>query len=578
MPDRVWEARQELMRAGLLGDVRVDGLIPDVILRSWRRSISNSVDGASPCRRQQEVDTDSFLCRAAGPVLDRWQQHLTDTGATLFLSDRAGSIVARRAEDTRLRRRLDRVHAAEGFDYSEESVGTNGLGTSIAEGRAVYVQGSQHYNDALAELVCAAVPVRSPGGAVLGSVSLGGPVGEASKLMVSLTREIGQQIEERLRASSRPQDLALAMSFMRFSNSRRPTVVMDHESLLANTPGLPYVNVHSHVMLWELLNSHGWSSTDTARLLLDESTTEVVARRVLDGPRSHFVLHFHDLQEIRHAHRASYGATGERPTTAPAVERSVALVEGPPGSGRATVARTLHGRASRADELRTAVVSPSQDTPWAELRERLASGTDVLLRRIEDVGERDVRDLARLVIGQQSAARTERRHGTLWLTACRDHAPEAVRRILGEFEPCARTEALARTPDRIPELVRSILQDIDPEGRHAFSPAALQVLVQWHWPGNLTELVDTVTMLVKEAPGSVIQQRQLPKRLREAPPRRRLGLIEEAERDAIIRALDTAAGNKSEAANLLGIGRTTLYRRLRQLGLDGNEGALQRSH
>jgi len=62
--------------------------------------------------------------------------------------------------------------------------------------------------------------------------------------------------------------------------------------------------------------------------------------------------------------------------------------------------------------------------------------------------------------------------------------------------------------------------------------------------------------------------------LQQAPPRRHLTLIEAAERDAIIKALDAAAGNKSEAAALLGIGRTTLYRRLRQLGLDGGEDSL----
>ena len=63
-------------------------------------------------------------------------------------------------------------------------------------------------------------------------------------------------------------------------------------------------------------------------------------------------------------------------------------------------------------------------------------------------------------------------------------------------------------------------------------------------------------------------------RSQQAPPRRHLTLIEAAEREAIIKALAAAGGNKSEAAGLLGIGRTTLYRRLRQLGLADDEGSL----
>ena len=126
------------------------------------------------------------------------------------------------------------------------SIGTNGLGTSMVEKRALLISGSQHYNDALATLACAAAPVCTPSGSVIGSISLGGPIESANPLMLSLTREIGQQIEERLRSSARPQDLALAMSFTRYTNSQRPTVVMDSESILANTPGLPYIDVTSH--------------------------------------------------------------------------------------------------------------------------------------------------------------------------------------------------------------------------------------------------------------------------------------------------------------------------------------------
>ena len=165
MADLVRQAREDLVRVGLLGDASTEGVVPDLIVRSWRRSLSSSVDSAALCQRYSDIDTDSILRRAADPVLDRWQNHLTDTGATLFLSDRAGSIVARRTSDSAARRRLDSVHAAEGFDYSEDSVGTNGLGTSMVEGRALLIAGSQHYNDALAGLACTAAPVYTPTGA-----------------------------------------------------------------------------------------------------------------------------------------------------------------------------------------------------------------------------------------------------------------------------------------------------------------------------------------------------------------------------------------------------------------------------
>ena len=70
MSDDVRQTRQELMRVGLLGEVRTDGVVPDLIVRSWRRSISISADSANPCQRFTEIDTDSILCRAAVPVLD----------------------------------------------------------------------------------------------------------------------------------------------------------------------------------------------------------------------------------------------------------------------------------------------------------------------------------------------------------------------------------------------------------------------------------------------------------------------------------------------------------------------------
>jgi hypothetical protein len=577
MSDEVRQARQELIRVGLLGDVRTHGVVPDLIVRSWRRSIGNSADGANPAQRFADIDTDSILCRAADPVLDRWQSHLADTGTTLFLSDRAGAIVARRAGDSSVRRRLDSVHAAEGFDYSEDSIGTNGLGTSMVEKRALFVAGSQHYNDALATLACAAAPVCTPSGSVIGSISLGGPIETANPLMLSLTREIGQQIEERLRSSARPQDLALAMSFTRFTNSQRPTVVMDSESILANTPGLPYIGVTSHVMMWELLNSHDWTASNTLRLQPDDTMVEVMARRVMDGPRVHFVLHFADLDQVPgHTVESArqFGIGTDVVALQPKPMRAVMVVAGPAGSGRATTGVSLRNASATDNEIEPVLIDEGLAVAWTRVRELLGSGTDVLLRRAENISEADGDRLAELLADHESASAAGERTSSLLVTADRGRCAAAVREILDGIGYAAEAQPLAATPERIPGLVKQALDRVDPGGRHTISPAALQSFVQWRWPGNMTELVETLTALITQVPSSVIERKHLPLHLQQAPPRRHLTLLEAAERDAIIKALDAASGNKSEAAELLGMGRTTLYRRLRQLGLDAGENSL----
>jgi hypothetical protein len=578
MSDEVRRARQELVRVGLLGDVRTDGVVPDLIVRSWRRSIGNSADGAHPAERFAEIDTDSILCRAADPVLDRWQSHLADTGTSLFLSDRAGAIVARRAGDSAARRRLDDVHAAEGFDYSEDSIGTNGLGTSMVEKRALFISGSEHYNDALATLACAAAPVCTPSGSVIGSISLGGPIETANALMLSLTREIGQQIEERLRSSARPQDLALAMSFTRFTNSQRPTVVMDSESILANTPGLPYIGVTSHVMLWELLNSHDWAASSTLRLQPDGTMVEVMARRVIDGPRVHFVLHFADLDpmairplELPHLLGRSPEVGSPRP---PKPVQAVMIVDGPAGSGRTTAAETLRGDRPADTSIEQLVVGVGDAAAWTRADQLLGMGTDVLLRRAEEVSEGEAPRLVELVAKHRSACAAGARTSVLLITVDRARCAAAMGQMFDDIAPAVSIQALSSTPERIPGLVKQVLNRVDPGGRHTVSPAALQSFVQWSWPGNMTELVRTLTDLIKHVPSSVIERRHLPIHLQQAPPRRTMTLLESAEREAIIKALDAASGNKSEAAELLGMGRTTLYRRLRLLGLDVSETSL----
>ena len=444
----------------------------------------------------------------------------------------------------------------------------------MVEKRALLISGSQHYKRRAGHTGLRCRPR-------VHAIRFGNRVHLARRsdriwepFMLSLTREIGQQIEERLRSSARPQDLALAMSFTRYTNSQRPTVVMDSESILANTPGLPYIDVTSHVM-WELLNSHDWASSRTLILRPDETTVEVVARRGLDGPRAHFVLHFADLEQFTGRSVQPTRDLRVRPVTAgtPPMRPAVLIVDGPAGSGHPSAVNRFVENGCPGTALSTSS-SVRQGRPTGPRCRRCYDGADVVLRRAEHIHEVDADQLTAVMDGHRSATITGKRTNTLLITVDRDRCCAPVLATLDEIGYAARTQPLASTPERIPAVVKRVLDQVDPGGRHTMSPAALQSFVQWGWPGNMTELVGTLAALVKQVPSSVIERKHLPRHLQQAPPRRRMTLLETAERDAIIKALDAASGNKSEAAELLGMGRTTLYRKLRQLGLDTGETSL----
>jgi len=101
-------------------------------------------------------------------------------------------------------------------------------------------------------------------------------------------------------------------------------------------------------------------------------------------------------------------------------------------------------------------------------------------------------------------------------------------------------------------------------------PAVLEMLSKYPWPGNVRELENLVEMLLAYAKSPVIRVSDLPERIAEATilqKRPAIGdddvfTLKEAERKLIINALAKSKGNKSHAAQMLGISRKSLYKKL----------------
>ncbi|NOY79057.1 MAG: sigma-54-dependent Fis family transcriptional regulator [Calditrichaeota bacterium] len=131
--------------------------------------------------------------------------------------------------------------------------------------------------------------------------------------------------------------------------------------------------------------------------------------------------------------------------------------------------------------------------------------------------------------------------------------------------------------DDIPLLVQHFIEKYRKKqaksGIKRISPEALQVLMLYHWPGNVRELENVIertfalggteTIQVSDLPDYLIQQ--IPK---DNPPERTvLRSLREIEKEAIDRTLRAVKGDRSRAAEILKIDRTTLYRKIKRYKL-----------
>src|SRR6476646_7556923 len=106
----------------------------------------------------------------------------------------------------------------------------------------------------------------------------------------------------------------------------------------------------------------------------------------------------------------------------------------------------------------------------------------------------------------------------------------------------------------------------------SFSKESTDLLMGYHWPGNIRELESTVSRAALSSPGRVIRPADIEfLHASEAPveaSRERLPTLAEAERAHILRVLESAGWNKKQAASVLEISRGTLYRKILEYGLE----------
>jgi len=125
----------------------------------------------------------------------------------------------------------------------------------------------------------------------------------------------------------------------------------------------------------------------------------------------------------------------------------------------------------------------------------------------------------------------------------------------------------------IPLIVNSFLEKFsEPDSKpRTISQDAMARLIAYDWPGNVRELENAIERAVALGSGPILHVGDLPSNLHYSsgdrmPQNDEIVPLDELERRAIMRALHESGGDKLAAARLLGIGKTTLYRKLKQYG------------
>jgi transcriptional regulator of acetoin/glycerol metabolism len=143
------------------------------------------------------LDENSFLFQHAAPVMATLYDQIANTHSMVLLTSSKG-LVLHSLGDTDFLEKASRVALTPGMDWSEQSKGTNAIGTALSEAEALTVHGGQHYMNANKFLTCSCAPIYDPHGQVIGALDVTGDHHGFQKHTLALVRMSVQMIENHM--------------------------------------------------------------------------------------------------------------------------------------------------------------------------------------------------------------------------------------------------------------------------------------------------------------------------------------------------------------------------------------------
>jgi len=262
-----------------------------------------------------------------------------------------------------------------------------------------------------------------------------------------------------------------------------------------------------------------------------------------------------------------------------------AIIVGPHGSGKESLARTIHASSLRR-ELNCIALDCAR-LPVSAIRGVLFGPIGV--KNAKFLGTLYLNDPAMLPLDLQAEIAAALGDTPQVIAGCTTDPGKALDR--GAIHPnllaalgviVIQVSALRQRRDDIPKLAEAIMNRAATAlGRapRELSAAAMAALQEYSWPGNLDELASVIFAAIRQPETTPIEATELPSTLRQGtatvakrqPAPTLDHVLEQMERRLIARALSRAKGNKSKAADLLGVWRPRLLRRMEALGITDSD-------
>ncbi|MCB2190293.1 MAG: sigma 54-interacting transcriptional regulator [Deltaproteobacteria bacterium] len=280
------------------------------------------------------------------------------------------------------------------------------------------------------------------------------------------------------------------------------------------------------------------------------------------------------------------------------------LIQGASGSGKELAAEAIHRRGPRADKpyvkVNCAALNPNlleselfghvKGSFTGADRDRVgrfeaAEGGDILLDEIGEIPPATQIKLLRVLQEKEIERVGEnrpRKVNVRILAATNRDLAELVRQGSFREDLYYRLDvvplhmpSLAERREDLPLLVEHFMaQAAAKSGKEitGMSPEAFDLLDAYPWPGNVRELRHAVEYACVLCSGGLITPEHLPPKLRQAVAARPSASSQAgkrmAQRQELIEALRQCGGNKSKAAEMLGVCRATIWNRINRLGID----------